>query len=224
MAYPRALVNLPMWHSIFNSECINFAATFPAILDAGNLAKILANKNFVATLINAAGQAKNYGQEVVEYRDIYLRAPLGTLTPANPVLPGGIAAPLGVVVGIDDFTRGIIGQLDAHPNMTDAIRAAMGILPEPSALGTVSIRSAAAQASSEVALRLGMAGYEAVAVYLKRNGVTVRLGVSMDADFTDETAPLVAGQSESREYWIRGIVDNVEQGDISATVLVATTP
>jgi hypothetical protein len=225
MAYPIKLAEKIPWHSTFNQECIDDAATFPDVLTVGNLAKILANKNFVATLINASDDAKNFGQEVVGFRDIYLGAPLGTSAPAVPVPPAAITVPVGVVVGIDAFTRLIIGQLDAHPNMTDAIRAAMGILPDARGLGSPSIKSARALGGSQVALRLGLARYPAVAIDRRRaGGAWEQIGVSITADFIDTDAPLVAGVSESREYRIQGIVANVRQGPISAAVLAATTP
>src|SRR3990172_11449884 len=130
MAYPRQLTAKIPWHATFNQECIDRAATFADVLTAGNLASILANKNFVATLINASDNAKNFSQEVVGFRDLYLGAPLGTGVPAVPVPPAAIVVPLGVVVGIDAFTKLIIGQLDAHPNITDTIRFAIGINPD----------------------------------------------------------------------------------------------
>jgi len=225
MAYPTSLTAKIPWHSTFNQECIDRAATFADVLTAPNLAKILANKDFVASVINAADNAKNFSQEVVGFRDNYLGAPLGMGVPAVPVPPAAIAVPLGVTVGIDAFTRLIIGQLDAHPNMTDAIRAAMGIDPDPRGLGSPSIISASPQGESKVALRLRLAGYKAAAVDRRRGGGGwEQIGVTITAEFIDPDGPLVAGVSESREYRIQGIVANVRQGDISASVLVATTP
>jgi hypothetical protein len=225
VAYPKNLGAKIPWHSTFNQECIDHAASFPDVLSAPNLAKILANKNFVATLINGSDNAKNFGQEVIGFRDLYLGAPLGTGVPAVPVPPATIVVPLGVVVGIDAFTRLIIGQLDAHPNMTDPIRVAMGIDPDPRGLGSPSIISALPQGASQVALRLKLAGYKAVAIDRRRaGGVWEQIGVSITAEFIDADGPLAAGVSESREYRIQGIVANVRQGDISAAVLVATTP
>ena len=46
-------------NSTFNQECIDRAAT---------LVIVLANKNFVATLVNGSDNAKNFGQEVVAFR------------------------------------------------------------------------------------------------------------------------------------------------------------
>ena len=225
MAYPKSLTAKIPWHATFNQECIDRAATFADVLTVGNLAKILANKDFVATLINAADDAKNFSQEVVAFRDNYLGAPLGTGAPAVPVPPAAITVPANVVVGIDAFTKQIIGQLDAHPNMTDAIRLAMGIDPDPRGLGSPSIISAAALGESQVALRLKLAGYRAAAVDRRRGGgAWEQIGVSIAADFIDPDGPLVAGVSESREYRIQGIVANVRQGDISASAFVAKTP
>jgi hypothetical protein len=223
--YPSRDVDQVPWWATFNQECIDRAATFAAILTAGELANILGTKNWVATLVNANDIARNFATEMTAYKNIWMDSPHGIgADPAAPVPPAAIAPPANAQVGIEAYAVLIAGQLSAHPAMTDAIRAAMGILPSGSGLGTVRIVSGTAAAASQVLLRLGLAGYEAVAVYMKRNNVTVRLGVSIDADFTDTTGPLVPGQSESREYWVRGIVNNVEQGAISATVLVATTP
>lgn len=225
MAYPTTLAAKIPWHATFNQECIDNATTFSTILDATTLGKILANKNFVATVINGSDDAKNFGQEVIAYRDIWLGAPLGTGTPPVPVPPVGIIVPLNTVVGIDAFTKLIIGQLDAHPSMTDAIRAAMGILPDTPGLGTVRIVKSSALGGSQVALRLGLARYPAVAVDRRRGGGGwEQIAVSITADFVDTDGPLAAGVSESREYRIQGIINNVRQGDISASVLVATTP
>ena len=222
--YPDRNSDQVVWWAVLNQQAIDHAATFADILTAPKLAAILAVKNFIGVLVNVAADAKNYAREVAEFKNIFLDSPLGAALPAPPVAPGGIAVPLGITVGFEAFARQLAGQLNAHPSMTDAIRIAMGIVGTGPALGTVRIILATAVGGSQVALRLGLAGYSAVAVYRKRNGVTEKIGVSITASFTDAAAPLVAGQSESREYWIRGIVDNVETGDISATVLVATTP
>jgi hypothetical protein len=213
-----------VWWATFNQQCIDHAATFASILTIGVLAQILACKNFIATVVNGADDAKNFGREVASFKNVYLDSPLGTPVPGLPVPPGGIVVPIGVVVGLEAFARQLAGQLNAHPSMTPAIRIAMGIVGTTDPFGTVEIVSAEGIGGSQVAMRLRLAGYPAVAVYRKRAGVVVRVGVSLTADFVDADDPIAAGVSESREYWIRGIVDNVEQGPISASVLVATTP
>lgn len=222
--YPDRNSEQVVWWATFNQQCIDHSAAFADILTAPKLAAILNCKNFIATLVNVTDDAKNFAREVAEFKNIYLDSPLGTGAPIVPVPPATIVVPVGAPVGMEALARQLAGQLNAHPNMTDAIRIAMGIVGTPGTLGTVRIVSGTAVGGSQVALRLGLAGYAAVAVYMKRGGATTKVGVSISASFTDTTAPLVAGQSESREYWIRGIVDNVETGDISATVLVATTP
>ena len=225
MAYPSKLSEKITWHATFNQNCIDNAATFPDVLTVGNLAKILANKNFVVTLANYADDAKNFSQEAVAFRDNYFGATLGTPAPAVPVAPATIVVAVGAVVGIDAFTRLIIGQLNAHPNMTDAIRAAMGIGPESRGLGSPSITSASPLGGSQVALRLKLFRYKAVAVDRRRGGgAWEQIGVSIAADFVDAAGPLAAGVSESREYRIQGIVANVRQGAISGSAFVATTP
>lgn len=213
-----------VWWATFNQECIDRAATFAAILTIGELAKIQAVTNHIAQLVNGDDNAQNFAKEVATYKNIWMDSPLGTGAPANPVPPAGMTPPANTVVGFEAYARLLARQLNAHPAMTDAIRAAMGIAGTAPELGTVRIIGAGAVGASQVQLKLGMAAFPAVAIYMKRNNVVTRLGVSLNANYTDTTDPLVAGQSESREYWIRGILDNVEQGDISASVFVATTP
>lgn len=213
-----------IWWATFNQQCIDHTATFVSILDPATLLKIAACKNFIATLVNATDDAKNFGRDVAAYKNLWLDSALGSVAPVNPVAPPAIVPPANVVVGLKAYAQLLAGQLNAHPSMTDNIRTAMGISGSAQGLGTVRIVSVTALAGSGVALRLGMAGHPAVAVYRKRNNVTERLGVSTMADFPDMAPPLVAGLSESREYWIAGIVNNVESGTISAVVRVATTP
>ncbi|MFN8138823.1 MAG: hypothetical protein U0R49_03380 [Fimbriimonadales bacterium] len=222
--YPTREADQVVWWATFNQECIDHSATFAAILDAPTLTKIAAIKVFVGTLVNATDDAKNFAKQVAEYKNIWLDSPLGTSAPSVPVPPAAIVPGLNLVVGIEAYARLLAGQLNAHPAMDDAIRAAMGIKGSTDSLGTVRIVSAEAQGGSAVQLRIGLAGYAAVAVYRKRNNVVENIGTSLTSTFVDSAGPLAGGQSESREYWVRGIVNNVEVGDISASVFVATTP
>lgn len=222
--YPNRDADQVVWWATFNQGCIDHAATFSDILTAPKLANILACKNFMATLVNATDDAKGFGKQVAEYKNIWMDSPLGTVAPTIPVPPAAIVPGLNLVVGLEAFARQLAGQLNAHPLMDDATRLALGIKGSTDALGTVRVVSGEPIGGSAVALRFSLAGYETVAIYRKRNEVTERLGTSTIADYTDGAGPLAAGVSESREYWIRGIVNNVEVGDISASVFVATTP
>lgn len=222
--YPKRDDLQAVWWATFNQECIDHTATFVSVLTVPVLANILAIKNFFVTLVNATDDSKNFARQVAEYKNIWFDSPLGTPVPVIPVPPAALVPGLNLIVGFEAFARQLAAQLNAHPAMDDAVRIAMGIKGTSEGLGTVRVVSGTAIGGSAVALRLGFAGYESVAIYRKRNGVIERIGVSTTADWTDVAGPLAAGVSESREYWIRGMVDNVETGDISASVFVATTP
>jgi len=224
MAYPKRDAEQVIWWATFKVETADRALTFASILTAGILNNITACATYIAQLVNDTDAAKKFAREEARYKDIWLNSRLGTPVPARPVEPVFGGPPANLVVGFEAFARQVGAQLNAHPAMTDAIRAAMGIRPGPSPLGNVRIVRAEAMGGSQVALRLSLLGHDAVAVYRRRNGITERIGTSLRADFTDTDGPLVPGVSESREYWVRAIIDNVEIGPISAPVLVATTP
>lgn len=223
--YPDRDSDLPPWHFTFNAECVNYAATFPSILDITALAKILANRDTVALLVNRADQARNYFFDVTEFKDIYLDSDLGTSVPAVPVAPAAIVVSGTAVVGIEAYTRLIVGQLKAHPNMTPAIEAAMGIRGPAATFGDPSIVSLTPLGASQVRVRLKKAGYPAIAIDRRRaGGAWTEIGQSTTATFVDDDPPLTAGVSEVREYRVQGVLDNVRQGTISAVEQVATTP
>lgn len=223
--YPDRDSDLTPWHFTFHAECVNYAATFPTILDAATLTKIGANKDLVAVLVNKTEQAKNYFFDVTEYKDIWLDSDLGTPIPAVPVLPGAIVPPVGAVVGVEAFTRMIVAQLKASAAMTGAIEAAMGIRGPAASFGDPSIISLTPLGASQVRVRLKKAGYPAVAIDSRRaGGAWDEIGLSLTATFVDARPPLTPGVSEVREYRIQGVLDNVRQGSISAALQVATTP
>ncbi|MBA3724963.1 MAG: hypothetical protein H0W86_00590 [Armatimonadetes bacterium] len=212
--YPVRDSELTPWHFTLHAECVNYAATFPMILDIAALAKVAANKDIVAILVNKSEQARNFFFDVTEYKDIWLDSDLGTPTPPVPVPPSAIVPSAGAMVGVEAFTRQLVAQLKAHPNMTPAIEAAMGIRGTADTFGDPEIISAIPRGASQVRLRLKKAGYPACAVDSRRpGGAWDEIGIS-----------LTAGVSEVREYRIQGVLDNVRQGSISAVVQVATTP
>ena len=70
------------------------------------------------------------------------------------------------------------------------------------------------------------AGYPSVAVDMRRGGGAFsQIGSTISTVFVDETAPLVVGEPEVREYRIQGIdSSNQRVGDVSEIVAISTTP
>lgn len=222
--YPTSDTQLPPWHTTFNTECINYTASLVSVLTAGVLLQVLNNKNNCVVVVNATDEAKNYASEIVAWKEIILRAPKGTAVPAPPTAPVVPSLALGTLAGIEIYTRDLVAQIKAHPNYTEAIGQAMGIVGSAVVIGTPSV-AAIALSQSQVQLNLTKAGYDVLAIDMRRGGgVWVQIGVANIATYIDNTAPLVAGQPEQREYRVQGIENNIRVGALSGIVSVVTVP
>lgn len=62
------------------------------------------------------------------------------------------------------------------------------------------------------------------AIIVFGGGAFAQIGIVQTANFTDTTAPLVAGQPEQREYRVQGMLNNARMGGLSATVSTVTVP
>lgn len=222
--YPKTDAGLPPFHTTFNTECINYAPSLSSVLTAGALLIVANNKDTVIKAVNATDEAKNYANEVVAWKEILLRAPKGTPVPAPPTAPVIPSLLLGALPGVEVSTRALVAQIKAHPNYTQAIGQAMGIIGAAVAQGTPSV-AAESLSQSQVQLNLTKAGFDVLAIDMRRGGGGwVQIGVANIATYIDNTAPLVAGQPEQREYRVQGIENNVRVGALSGIVSVVTVP
>jgi hypothetical protein len=116
--------------------------------------------------------------------------------------------------------------IKASPGYEASVGEDYGIVAaEPAPPGVPEIRVATALIDSDVALKLSKAGYDALAIDMRRGGGAFsQIGVSLTATFVDETEPLAAGEPEVREYRVQGLEGNARVGGVSASVSVSTTP
>ena len=148
-------------------------------------------------------------------------APMPTIPPAPPAptIPGG-AKP-----GIRARTLENAARFKTHVNYTQPIGQDLGIIATPPATGDPSIASLQALPFSQVRVSLNKAGYDVVAIDMKRaGGDWTQLIFATNTPWIDMTPPLVAGQPEQREYRCQGVLNNQRVGPVSAPAVVVTTP
>lgn len=223
--YPRDLAALGPWHATFSAQATATGTTHG--LTAGDVTQAGDDAAIVAAVLVYDDSLRSYTEAWTAWRDFVLfgdpnDAPIEAPTEPVLTLPGeGAPTP-----GIRTRTRGFANVIKASPSYETSVGEDYGIVaaaaPPP---GPVSIASVTALIDSDVALKILKAGFAAVAVDMRRGeGAFVQIGVSLTTTFVDETAPLVVGQPEVREYRIQGLEGNARVGDVSATVSVSTTP
>jgi hypothetical protein len=223
--YPNALATLGPWHTTFSAQATATGTTHG--LTAGNVTQAGEDSAVVSALLDYDDALRGYTEAWTAWRDFVLfgdpdDAPIEVPTEPALTLPGeGAPTP-----GIRTRTRGYANVIKASPGYELSVGEDYGIVaavaPPP---GVPAISLATALIDSDVALKLSKAGYEALAVDMRRDGgAFTQIGVSLTSTFVDETAPLVVGQPEVREYRVQGLDGNDRVGGVSATVSVSTTP
>lgn len=221
--WPKRWADLVAWYQNFVAQLNTHSVTLG--ISAGQLTQAAADRDMIILCNDAANNADDYSKEVTAYREIIVNAPLGTGLPPVPTLPPAVVAALGALAAIQARTRKLVDQIKANNNFTVAIGQSLGVIGALAGAQDVAIDSAKAQAGSIVELDLFMAGNATVGIYMSRGGgAYALLGISTQETFTDSTAPLVAGQPETRLYKVRAYVDNAFTGPESDIVSVVTIP
>lgn len=223
--YPTTLAALGPWHATFSAQATATGTTHG--MTAGNVTQAADDAGVVDAVLDYDDALRSYTEAWTAWRDFVLfgdpdDAPIEVPTVPELSLPGEAL----VTPGIRTRTRGFANVIKASPSYETSVGEDYGIVAAaPAPPGPASIVSATALIDSDVALKISKAGFAAVAVDMRRGeGAFVQIGVSLTTTFVDETAPLVVGQPEVREYRIQGLEGNARVGDVSATVSVSTTP
>ena len=223
--YPRELASLGPWHATFSAQATATGASHG--LAAPDIAQAAADSAVVAVALDYDDALRSYTEAWTAYRDFLLigdpnAAPIPQ--PTAPAVPDfGEGDPLP---GIRTRTRGYANVIKASPGYETSVGEDYGIVaavaPPP---GIPEIMLATVLIDSDVALKLSKAGYDALAIDMKRGGGAFsQIGVSLTQTFVDETAPLAVGEPEVREYRVQGLEGNARVGEVSATVSISTTP
>lgn len=225
--YPRSQAALITWHDNFSAQATNNGTTLG--LSAPEVTQIAADAANVLNLLNGLEEAAAYRQAITAYKDLVFGSPADTPTepvpdPPTAVIFPGLGQPLP---GIEARTREYAAIIKASPAYTPDDGELYGIIgAAPAPPGTPAIMRATALIDSDVMLKVSKAGYEAVAVDMRRDGGAFsQIGSTIAATFVDETEPLVTGAPEVREYRIQGIDSaNNRVGDVSEITRISTTP
>ena len=223
--YPEQLAALGPWHATFSAQA---TATGTAHgLTAGNVTQAAADSAAVDVALDYDDALRGYVEAWTAWRDLLLEGDPNATPIDPPTIPTapnfGPEAPFP---GIRTRTRGFANVIKASPGYETSVGEDYGIVaaiaPPP---GIPAIALATALIDSDVALKLSKAGYDALAIDMKRGGGAFsQIGVSLTATFVDETAPLAVGEPEVREYRVQGLEGNARVGEVSATVSISTTP
>lgn len=222
--YPSRIADRVPWHANFNTQAIATGTTHGLV--AGQVTQITADNNFVASMVNYLQLVDDFGQSVTAFKDTALDGQIGAIMPAVPTPPVIFVIPLGGLGSIQARTRQFAAIIKASVGYTEAIGELYGIVAAAgTGPGTPSIASASALVGSNVSLSLAKAGYDVLAIDMRRGGGGFeQIGVSQTATFLDTTDAAVAGQPEQREYRCQGMVANARTGPLSPTVSVVTVP
>lgn len=222
--YPQRLSDRIPWHANFSSQ-----ATATGVADglsAGQVTQIAADATVLADILNYNTEVDTFAQGFTEFMSLMLTGPLNTPLPAPPAPPAAYSPAPGSAAAIEARTRQFAAILKANTGYTAEKGELYGIIatagPGP---GTPVINSATALTGSDVVLALNKAGYDILAVDMRRGGgAWVQIGVAQTSSFTDTTDAATPGQPEQREYRVQGMVANVRAGSPSAVVNAVTVP
>lgn len=223
--YPTRVTDLIPWHTNFNTQATASGTTHG--LTAGQVTQIAADLSFVTLLVNQLQAVSDYAQAVTAYKEVVFNSAPGTVLPTVPTVPALIVVPIGGISAIQARTRQYAAIIKASVGYTSSVGELYGIVAAaagPLVAPSIS-RATPTPGTSHVVLTLAKGGYDVIAIDMKRGGgAFTQVGVSQTAEFTDVTAPLVAGQPEQREYRCQGMLNNARTGDLSATVSAVTVP
>ena len=222
--YPSRLADRIPFHANFSTQ-----ATATGVADgltAAQVTQIADDSATVALVVNYDQEVDTFSQGFTEFMRLMLDGTVDTPLPPVPAPPPALALGLGAQAAIQARTRVFAGILKAHSGYTAEKGELYGIVaPASTGPGDPSIASATALLGSDVSLSIRKAGYDVLAVDMRRGGGPfIQIGVSQTANFLDTTDPLVAGQPEQREYRVQGMVANQRVGTVSPTVSAVTVP
>ena len=167
--------------------------------------------------------------ERVAFKRLLRDGPTGSPTPAVPSAPS-LSVPEGDVPapGIVPRLSKLVQAIRNNPAYTESMGADMGIVPSgPSSSESLKPdASASAGMSSTVKVIFKKNGHDAVIIEGQRGSETgfAQLDKVMRSPWTDNRAPLVAGQPEIRKYRLCYCDGDEAVGDFSDVITVVTVP
>ena len=220
--YPARGAERVPWHANFAAMCASEGAAFG--LSPAQIAQAEADAEMLREAVAAMSGAIRYSQALAAYKRLMLDGPRNAAAIEPPAPPAGVSPPDGALPGIAARTRWTARYLRTRPGFSMALQERFGIAsPEAAPVGRPSVE-AFAEAGGDVRLRIGKAGFFALAVDSRRAGGPWELiGVSLRRVFVDER-PGVSGAPEVREYRVQGYAGNERVGETSDVASCVTLP
>ena len=200
--YPSALPERADWHERFAGQAAEDGETHG--LTAAEVAQIAVDAKVVRTFNTASGYLEAQMEVWRDSRDAYLDGEVGAAAPEWALFKID-ALPSGAMVAIAERTELYAKRIEGSANYSESVGTAYGIVPQSVARTpddeAKPSGKIAAIAEFKVSIKIPMKGFDGIQAQMQRDGdqQTHKTNYT-NGDIIDETPPLVAGKSETRQY------------------------
>lgn len=215
--YPRTLAERAAWHFNFSTHAAESGVADGLI--AAIVAQIAADAEVVGYFNDYDEYLENEMKKWRAARDAYLDGDEGAVAPKMPTFTVP-ALPASALTAIAERTEKYADKLRAADDYSPSIGEAYGIVsvkPEPPPVTT---KKPAAKVSTggdfKAMFKISLQGMSGVQMQMTRDGDPVTHKTNFPSgDITDETAPLMPGKAETRQYKFYFLQKNETVGEVS---------
>jgi hypothetical protein len=176
-------------------------------------------------MLNNATTFKEFSKSWVDYKDTLRSGPIGTPFGAPPALPIIPAAPTTVNAGIFRRIGAQVQTIKKHSAYNTTYGELLGIIGTENSFDPDTFQTTLTSKvfSDHIRLDFVKSKTEGVNIYTRLKGTATWTFLARDTHtpYNDSRALAVAGVPETREYYARGVIDDVEIGvpsDIKSVV------
>jgi hypothetical protein len=224
--YPRTLAERAAWHFNFTMQAQETGASDG--LTVGQVTQIAGDAAAVAYFNDFDQYLEQEKKNWRAARDAFLDGDQGAAEPPMPTF-NVPALPADAVIAIAERTERYADKIKAADNYSPAVGAAYGIVSPPAPDVPVADKKPAAKVSTggefKATFKIPLQGMSGVQMQMTRDGDAVTHKTNFPSgDITDETAPLVAGKPETRQYRFYFLQKNQIVGESSDIYEVTVHP
>lgn len=194
------------------ARAVNDSAAFDYLIERNNIVRVYKEAESSAKSSASGGEPST---EAVVLPNLNL-----------PDVPDGVVIHHGIMKWANNLVQQIVENENCTPEIENFLNIELkgGNAPDDTISGE--IKSAAAGNGGVISLKCAMQGYKGYRVYSMRGDEAdfIKIGDSMQTEFTDDRPNLVSGQPEKRQYKVIMIEKNQPVGDYSDVKIVVTKP
>ncbi len=217
----------------FKDVLPTYAALFG--LTAAQVAAVATDAEWMAYVVSRSNAVPGYAQDWTKFKAQVRKGGDGTIIPPFPAAPDTSTPPATAIEpDVEGRFRMLVGQLKAHNNYSKAIGENLKIEADGTDFDAENYKpeGSARAVQNVVTIKFAKKGVDAMAIYSKvTSGVTnmptnpmpggptpavaaqfIKIAVAFHSPFVDSRPLAVPGQSEVREYYLRGVLHDVEIG------------